>query len=712
MISSKLALAVTTTALLLTACPPSTNAFCVDSAKAACQLQFKCCTAVERQETFGQLNLAFGPYSNEGGCVDVFTRRCEAQSQAQDEAIAAGRLSFDEDRANECLTRLKDAANECDPNAFFNDDGGECANLVEGQVDDGDVCFGDEECAGRGSECEVDRNDDNDDGVFVVTLEGTCKGQGDEGEPCLPGGLCNDGLLCLVDDELFEQRCTPPAAVGALCGNDGECQEGLRCREDENFESRCTAPGGDGADCEIEQDCTEGLSCLPDENFDRFCRVPGTLGVSCNGNAECQTGLLCATGAGGGGQVCSTTSGVGEICPGGVAQCEPGLDCRFDDVNRCLIGASGDPCDNGERCGAGLLCRTNANQGRDECQPPLGLNDDCDDNNPTECDPNLRCLDPNGSFNFTCELPLAPDDPCSRFEPVDPCDATHFCAFDAVAGDDICVPRLLAGVDCNSNADECTQNLFCDATTDTCIGQRNENGACTDDDQCAGNLECRLNDANNANICRALSGNGGGCQVLDDCAAGLDCRFDDAGLRRICRGVSAPDQACEAQGDCAPGLDCRQNDAGTANICRPISNEDEGCDNELDCVPGLECRFDNATGTELCKGPAAAGEACGNDDQCEAGLVCRFDAGSGQQLCVALVGLDGTCTADGDCLAGLRCRDLDDTDEESVLVCTDKIDDGADCEASEDCLSGFCDPEDFFCTEAPPELDFEICDGL
>jgi hypothetical protein len=697
---------------LLAACPPSTNAFCVDAAKASCELQFRCCTAVEREQTFGAINLAVGPYSSEGGCVDVFTRRCEAQSQAQDEAIAASRLSFDEDRANECLTRLKDAVAECDPNGFFNDPDGECDNLVEGQVDDGDPCFGDDECAGAGSECEVDRNDD-DDGVFVVTIEGTCKGQGDEGEPCLPGGLCNGELRCTLDQETFEQTCQPPADVGDLCNNDDDCSDGLRCRQDENLENRCTAPGGDGAACDNDVDCAEGLACLADQNFDRFCRVAGSLGVSCSGSDDCQIGLLCATGAAGLGQVCSTTSGVGEACPGGTAQCEPGLDCRFDgDESRCLAGANGDPCDNGERCGAGLICRDDPNQGRDECQPPLGLDDDCDRFNPTQCDPALRCLDPNSTFNFSCELPLSPDDPCDSNAAVDPCDATHFCDFDVTAGDDICVPRLLAGIACNSNADECTQNLFCDATTDTCIGLRNETGACNDDDQCAANLECRLNDANNANICRALGAAGAGCAVLDDCQPGLDCRFNDDGSRRICRAVSAPDQRCEGQGDCAPGLDCRQNDDSSATICRTISDEDERCDGVLDCVPGLECRVDNVTFTELCQGPAAAGEQCGNDDECETGLVCRFDAASGTNQCVALVGIDGPCLGDGDCLAGLRCRDLSPDDEETELSCTEKLDDGSNCEANEECLSGFCDVDDGLCTDPPPELDFEICDGL
>lgn len=689
------------------ACSSDTLGFCLETSKIACQVQYRCCTAVERSQIFGSTNLALGPYADEGGCVDAFTRQCEAASQAQDEAIAAQRLQFDKAKADECVQGAREAADSCDATAFFNGDPG-CNDLVSGLVADGDDCFSDGECAESGSACEKEPAV-ADDGSVVVTLAGTCKGKGDQGEPCLDNGSCNGELRCLQDPQTFTASCVPPRDAGEPCQQDDDCAGALRCAFDGNSGlTVCIAPAGPGDPCSSDVDCSAGLACLQGQ----VCGVQGGAGSPCFGDDECLGGLLCAADPVTFTNVCTSPSAAGEPCPGGDAQCEPGLQCLFDastSTNLCAAGAAGDPCDAGgfnSRCTAPLICRFDPLVGQDQCQAPLAANATCDRFAAVpECASNLRCI-ADASFNFSCEPPLAPAAPCTN-ETQDPCDGDHACSFDSLAGENICVALLGPNASCFSD-DECAGALFCDTqTTDDCIGRRNANQACTRTRECAPGLECRDNDTGSATICRALSAAGAGCATLDDCAAGLDCRSDDAGLRFICRGASAAGQRCDAQGDCAAGLDCRNADDGGAQICRALSVEGEGCVNALDCVDGFECRSDPVSFLTVCLGPADVGETCSIDENCQAGLVCRFDNVEGFFQCTALGGEGAACTQDSDCSVGFRCRD-----DGGSFVCTERLDDFTACDEDTQCLSGFCDPDSGLCGDEPAEIDFEICDGI
>jgi hypothetical protein len=700
-------------AFAISGCPgcfSSSRDFCVESAKVSCQLQFRCCTAQERQALFGGTNLAIGPYHDEGGCVDAFVRQCEASSQATDEAIAAGRITFDQDRANQCLNTRREAVATCDADTLFNniDD---CNDLFDGAVADGDTCFNTNECAEAGSTCEIE-NEPNPDGTFVVTLAGTCKGQGDLGEPCLPGGQCNDeNLRCLTDADTFEQSCENPRGPGERCQNNFDCQDGLRCEFGET-DLVCTAAAGPGEDCDFDDDCQEGLACLEDADFNTTCQVRGGAGVRCFGDDDCQNGLLCATDPDTFREVCQATAGSGEPCPDGDTQCQPGLSCRFDNNtsdNRCFGGANNEPCDFGDRCAPGLVCRFDAFAGRDECQPLIPEGETCDPFDTNFCEATLRCVD-DGSFNFSCVDPLPPNAPCNIENSIDPCDNTHRCRFDNTAAEEICVPRLGAGATCNAETD-CNTGLFCDFGQGRCVGLKNEGTACTQDRECASGLTCRFNDAQNQQICRGVSDAGEGCEEDIDCNVGLDCRFDDNGTREICRGLSNADERCQAQGDCGPGLDCRFNDEQTFEICRALSGDGETCEDVLDCDNGLDCRQDPNDFRNKCLGPGAAGDVCGDDSDCTAPLACRFNNNLGQTVCSELLGNGEPCPSgvDTDCELGLRCRDVL---ENGNFICTDKKDFGDDCEEDTDCLSGFCDPDGQFCSEEPPEVDFEICNGL
>ncbi|OGQ20505.1 MAG: hypothetical protein A2138_04900, partial [Deltaproteobacteria bacterium RBG_16_71_12] len=339
------------------------QSYCIETAKVMCQLQYRCCTAVERATMFGSFNLQFGPFHDEGGCVDAFIEQCQASQQAADESIALGRTSYDGAKAGECLSTRREQVNECDASALYDPTDRTCDDIFAGAVPDGDACTADSECAETGSQCEQDPQV-GDDGTVTISLEGTCKGQGDEGEPCLPGGLCNGELRCVTDPTTYEQRCAPPGGEGALCDVDGDCQSGLRCvYDDTTYEMTCTAPGVVGDPCDESQDCADGLACLLDASSQYLCTVPGAAGVSCTTGADCQPGLLCWQDPDDYRYLCSAPKADGEQCGSSAAVCLPGLECRYDDLSGdyfCVDGSNGDPCpSSSDRCQAGLICREN-----------------------------------------------------------------------------------------------------------------------------------------------------------------------------------------------------------------------------------------------------------------------------------------------------------------------------------------------------------------
>src|SRR3954466_10093502 len=85
---------------VLAGCGSNALTLCVEAAKASCQIQYRCCTAAERDSQFGGENLFIGPYADEGGCVDANTRQCQALTEGLDEEINAKRFVFDNDKAN------------------------------------------------------------------------------------------------------------------------------------------------------------------------------------------------------------------------------------------------------------------------------------------------------------------------------------------------------------------------------------------------------------------------------------------------------------------------------------------------------------------------------------------------------------------------------------------------------------------------------------
>jgi hypothetical protein len=176
--------------------PPGTPVdFCVQQASLYCDLQFKCCTAVERERSPLGANLSASirrkAPSSAGECTEVVAEICRAAVEQQNESVREERVTFDADEAVDCLEDLQSAVDDCDPGDFFDAQGtyliqmfqdgqpgllgNACDNAIEGDVDEDDTCFADYEC--KKGECVVDPEADQ------VSLEGECQGDGEPGAP-------------------------------------------------------------------------------------------------------------------------------------------------------------------------------------------------------------------------------------------------------------------------------------------------------------------------------------------------------------------------------------------------------------------------------------------------------------------------------------------------------------------------------------------------
>lgn len=162
--------------------------FCVEQARAFCDLEFRCCTAFERQND--PFDLLGGPAvrrhapSSAGECVDLMIEICQAGAAQQNESLVEERIQYDADEAVDCLEDLRKAADECNPATFFEASGtylsgllhtgqpgvlgDSCENALEGVVESGDECFASYECETGACVTQPGPNE--------VTAEGECAG--------------------------------------------------------------------------------------------------------------------------------------------------------------------------------------------------------------------------------------------------------------------------------------------------------------------------------------------------------------------------------------------------------------------------------------------------------------------------------------------------------------------------------------------------------
>ncbi len=303
-------------------CPISHVDTCEAQMRTMCEFQFRCCDVEERLTgTFASF-----PYvSSEGECIDRVSGYCKLLTAANDDAVAAGRLKFNSDKAKECVSALEEARDSCDLQALTDassstaDDPGPCAEISEGLVDEGDACASTAECAGEGSSCEI-QNEDPDINEELGTRDGECVGPGGVGDDC-ESRACRNGLTCTYDGAASTYTCTELPGLGEPCPA-YQCAEGLGCGYDSTAgENRCQTPGGPGDDCAATGLCAVPLVCTYDQvTYQQTCQSPPSIGEPCP-LSQCDVGAFCDTTAGTPGTCEAQVERGGECDPNLYGQC-------------------------------------------------------------------------------------------------------------------------------------------------------------------------------------------------------------------------------------------------------------------------------------------------------------------------------------------------------------------------------------------------------
>lgn len=313
-------------------CPVSHVDTCEAQLRATCEFQFRCCDTEERLTGI----LRSFPYvATEGECIDRIAGYCQMMSAANDDAVEAGRLKFNNDKAQECVSALQSAREECDLQAFTEassateDERGPCAEVNEGLVEEGDACASDAECASEDSYCEIDF-EDPDINEELGTRDGECVGPAGEGDNC-DDRPCQDDLACTFDGATGESSCLALPGLGEPCPN-FQCDDGLGCGYDTaTAEYRCQQPAGLGESCAEGGLCAVPLLCTYDPvSYEQTCENPPAIGEPCP-SFSCEEGAFCN----------DTASSPG-TCE---AQVEPGGECDPVLFDQCA-GDSG-YCDEG-----------------------------------------------------------------------------------------------------------------------------------------------------------------------------------------------------------------------------------------------------------------------------------------------------------------------------------------------------------------------------
>lgn len=235
--------------------------------RADCHFAFVCCTAPERAQFFTR------SFRDEGACVAESLEEGNGGNVVTDRAkvvIAAGKGTFDQERADECLKPRLDALNSCDSEAILG--GGlpgdpvcaaeQARGFVVGNVEDGDDCNDDIECADFGV-CDRSGNDDD-----TITTAGECKAARAEGEECIDNDgnvfACFPGTFCINDGQgNFTCEQVELLADGEDCFDDAQCESNF-CEERSTF--TCVISGEPCTEATQEADCPAlGDFCGEDE---------------------------------------------------------------------------------------------------------------------------------------------------------------------------------------------------------------------------------------------------------------------------------------------------------------------------------------------------------------------------------------------------------------------------------------------------------------
>lgn len=250
----KLALALVLVVTAAGSCPIgmyNADRYCETLAELQCKYWYQCCNAAERVEVEG---FQFVNHRTEAECREEYTKSyCWLMAPYQD-AVAAGRATWDEAKATSCTEAKAVGASSCDAEQYMADGEDTCDDgFLVGQVADGGECYISDECADEGAEC-IERTADSS-GKPLVTSKGTCEAPPVAGEAC-KSGTCAPEHYCDIDD-----TCRRKKANNSVCDYASECQSG-RCVFDVSG-YLCAGKLANGESCSSGVDCVSAY-CNPE----------------------------------------------------------------------------------------------------------------------------------------------------------------------------------------------------------------------------------------------------------------------------------------------------------------------------------------------------------------------------------------------------------------------------------------------------------------
>jgi hypothetical protein len=348
-------------------------------ARAFCAHRFACCSPFELSA------MTSDRYTNEAECVEFATLAARQQLGTVEGAIAQGRITIDDARADACLEGLR--AQVCGAEILALQDFAplsplpnatellaSCPDMLVGHVANNRACNLSEECT-SGSRClsGTPGNPGNPipgaggTGGTVIATPGICVPYQRAGEPCNQSSDCEPRFTCRTP----AYTCGLKPQLGEPCAvefdmvtgypiSTCDTSQGLYCDQPFNGQPTngvCRRYPLDGQPCnqfslpQCDPDPMLGLRC---NQFSGTCRRPGNEGDACGGPAipPCREDLGCHPTQADGIGICGAIPGLGEPC---FDRCVSPAVCLG---TRCVSpGAAriGEPCTSDTDCAA-LSC--------------------------------------------------------------------------------------------------------------------------------------------------------------------------------------------------------------------------------------------------------------------------------------------------------------------------------------------------------------------
>lgn len=235
-----------------------------EMAKVFCGIAFTCCDMTELADVMGDFN---PPPKTQAECEVAVKPVADAEIFGKlKEAVNAGRLAYDADKAGLCFAKIDGRCGNLKDGIFVSD--AECQSVFTGKVAAGGTCAQDLECADASSMCA---------GAMGGSTVGKCGPLPKENEAC-PDYRCAAGLACETGATM--NKCIKPKADGMTCGSNTECTS-----EYCDFSTmKCSAPQAVGKACSSNSGCIDGWCDTLNGNT---CKAKKALGETCALPEEC-----------------------------------------------------------------------------------------------------------------------------------------------------------------------------------------------------------------------------------------------------------------------------------------------------------------------------------------------------------------------------------------------------------------------------------------